>query len=219
MLRAFVLILLLANGVYFAWSQGLLKAWGFAPAEVSEPQRLTQQIRPEAIRLLRAEEVRRIEATPVAVARPPECLVAGAFDEAQTVALRRGLESTLANGGWEIEAANEPGRWIVYMGRYPNEQALAAKRAELSSLKLTFERLKDPALEPGLSLGVYVAKDEAETALATLSKRGVRTAKVLQERGEPASWQLKLAAADDALRLRLEELKPLLAGKSLRPCK
>jgi hypothetical protein len=219
MLRSFVLMLLLANGVYYAWSQGLLNAWGFAPAEVSEPQRLAQQIRPEAIRLLRADEVRRIEATPVVAPRPTECLVAGTFDEAQTVALRRGLESSLASGGWEIEAANQPGRWIVYMGRYPNEQALAAKRAELSNLKLTFGRLNDPALEPGLSLGAFTAKEEAESALAALSKRGVRTAKVLQERGEPASWQVKLAAVDDALRARLEELKPVFAGKPLRPCK
>jgi hypothetical protein len=219
MLRSFVLILLLANGIYFAWSQGLLKDWGFAPAEVSEPHRLTQQIRPEAIRLLRSDEVRRIETTPVALPRPPECLVAGGFDEAQTTALRRGLETGLPGGSWEIEATNEPGRWIVYMGRYPNEQALAAKRAELSTLKLTFERLKDPALEPGLSLGTFAAKGDAETALAALSKRGVRTAKVLQERGEPASWLLKLAAVDDALRPRLEELKPFLAGKPLRACK
>lgn len=219
MLRFFVLILLLANGIYFAWSHGLLKAWGFAPVEVSEPHRLTGQIRPEAIRLLRSEEVRRIEATPAALPRPPECLVAGVFDEAQTVALRRGLETGLPSGGWEFEAANEPGRWIVYMGPYPSVQALAAKRTELATLKLTIERLKDPALEPGLSLGTYAGKGEADAALAALNKRGVRTAKVLQERGEPASWQLKLAAADDAVRQRLEELKPLLAGKSLRACK
>ena len=46
MLRFFVLVLLLANAGYYAWSQGLLLEWGLAPASQSEPQRLAQQIRP-----------------------------------------------------------------------------------------------------------------------------------------------------------------------------
>jgi len=39
MLRLLVLLLVLANAGYFAWSQGLLAAWGFAPAATGEPQR------------------------------------------------------------------------------------------------------------------------------------------------------------------------------------
>jgi hypothetical protein len=61
MLRALVLALLLANAGYFAWTRGLLADYGFAPAAQSEPQRLTQQIRPEAMRLLTAEEARQFE--------------------------------------------------------------------------------------------------------------------------------------------------------------
>jgi hypothetical protein len=52
MLRLLVLLLILANGLYFAWSEGMLRAYGFAPAQQREPQRLTQQVRPEAIRVL-----------------------------------------------------------------------------------------------------------------------------------------------------------------------
>ncbi len=52
MLRFFVLALILMNGVYFAWSQGLLQAYGFAPAQQTEPERLLQQIRPQALQLL-----------------------------------------------------------------------------------------------------------------------------------------------------------------------
>lgn len=68
MLRLAVLLLVLANAGYFAWSQGLLAAWGFAPAATGEPQRLRQQIKPEALRILREEEVRRLasEAPPAA---------------------------------------------------------------------------------------------------------------------------------------------------------
>ena len=50
MLRLFVLLLVLANGLYFCLSQGLLRAYGFAPVVQAEPQRLAQQIRPETLR-------------------------------------------------------------------------------------------------------------------------------------------------------------------------
>jgi hypothetical protein len=64
MLRAVVLALLLANAGYFAWTYGLLADYGFAPTPQSEPQRLTQQIRPEAMRVLSPEEARQLENNP-----------------------------------------------------------------------------------------------------------------------------------------------------------
>lgn len=66
MLRLVVLLLVLANAGYFAWSQGLLAAWGLAPAVTGEPQRLRQQIKPEALRILRDNEVRRSDLQPLA---------------------------------------------------------------------------------------------------------------------------------------------------------
>jgi len=44
--RMVVLLLLLANIVFGAWSNGWLASWGWAPATESEPQRLGQQIAP-----------------------------------------------------------------------------------------------------------------------------------------------------------------------------
>jgi hypothetical protein len=51
MLRVLVLALLLANGLYFAWSQGALAVFGLVPAALGErePQRLQQQVRPEML--------------------------------------------------------------------------------------------------------------------------------------------------------------------------
>ena len=89
MLRFIVLLLVLLNGIYFAWSQGMLRAYGWAPIEQVEPQRLDQQIRPEAIRVLSAEEARRVEIAAQTPVRPPECLQAGMFDEAQFAGVRR----------------------------------------------------------------------------------------------------------------------------------
>lgn len=66
MLRLTVLALILANAAYFAWAQGLLRPWGLGPSQPPEPQRLVQQIRPEALRVIRTDEV----AAPPAEAAP-----------------------------------------------------------------------------------------------------------------------------------------------------
>ena len=53
MLRTLVVALLLANVAFFAWTQGWLDAMVGATAHAErEPQRLGQQVRPEAVRLL-----------------------------------------------------------------------------------------------------------------------------------------------------------------------
>lgn len=218
-MRLLVLVLVLLNSLYYAWSHDLLRDYGFAPARQSEPQRLAQQIRPEAIRILSPDEVRRAEPAASAAAKAPECLQAGLFDEAQVLALRKALEGALPPGSWLLDAAVEPARWIVYMGRYPTAEALARKRAELANLNLRFEPLTNPELEPGLSLGGFTTQAAANEELTALSRRGVRTARVVQERAEVRGSLLKIPAADEALRARLDEVKPALAGKPLRSCK
>ena len=221
MLRLLALVLLLANAGYFAWTHGLLADYGYAPAAQTEPQRLTQQIRPEAMQLLTAADARQLEsaATPAAPAPPaPECLQAGLFTPEQSTALRTGLESSLPVGSWTLESSVEPGRWIVYMGKYTSEDALAKKRAELRGLGVSFEALANPALAPGLSLGHYGSQAEAERELAKAATRGVRTAKVVQERPETRGQMLKLPAADAAIKAKLDTLKLQLAGKPLQAC-
>jgi hypothetical protein len=218
MLRIFVLLLLLLNGLYFAWSQGLLQELGFAPTQQREPQRLRQQIRPEALSVLTSQEARAAQAPTPAKAKPSECLQAGLFDEPQSAALRRDLESGLPTGSWTLQNTVLAGRWIVYMGKYANADELQKKRKELANLNLKFEPLGNPNLELGLSLGGYDTQGAANAALEAVSRRGVRTARVLLERAEQAGNVLRLPAVDEALRARLEELKPALAGKSLKAC-
>jgi hypothetical protein len=218
MLRLIVLVLLLLNGGYYAWSHGLLQALGFTPLQQNEPQRMTQQLNPEALRPLSEQELQTADVSPQAAAKPPVCLQAGLFNEAQSVALRRTLGSLLPAGAWLLDDAMEPGRWIVYMGKYANAAELEKKRLQLASLELKFVPLTNPALGLGLSLGGFETQAAAQAALEVFSRRGVRTARVVQEREEMRGTLLRLPAADDALRARLDELKPALAGKVLRPC-
>lgn len=145
MLRLAVLLLLLANAIYFAWSQGVLAPWGLAPAQQSEPQRLAQQIKPHAVRILGSEEASTLAAGVAGPGeRASECLQAGVFEAGQVAALRQLLEPWPA-GSWSFEPA--------------------------------------------------------------------------QENTELRGQVLKLPAVDESLRPRLEELRPALAGKNLRPCR
>jgi hypothetical protein len=219
MLRLFVLLLVLINGIYFAWSQGMLRAYGWAPVEQSEPSRLNQQIRPEAIRILTAEETRRVEIAAQTPVRPPECLQAGMFDDAQLAGLRRALEATLPAGSWLVETVVEPARWIIYMGKYSTVNAMNRRRNELNRLSIKMEPLLNPELEPGISLGGFETQAEASKALAGVQRRGARTARVTLERAEVRNNLIRIPAADDAIRAKLDELKPSLADKPLRSCR
>ncbi len=218
MLRLLALLLVLANGAYFAWSQGLLRDWGLAPAQQSEPQRLAQQIRPEALRILSPDDASRLDAATPAGAKAPECLQAGLYDDKQGAALRQAL-AALPSGAWSLDNVVEPARWIVYMGRYPDAETVSIKKAELRLRHVSFEALVNPSLEPGLSLGGFDSQEAAQQQLADLAGRGVRTARVVQERAELRGQLLRLPAVDEGLRARLEELKAALAGKALRPCR
>jgi hypothetical protein len=217
MLRLAVLLLLLANGLYYAWAEGLLLQWGLGPSQQSEPHRLAQQIRPEAIRVLSPDEARQLVAgTPAA--RPAECLQAGPFEDTAAQSLRQALASWPA-ASWTLEPVSEPGRWIVYMGKYPDAQSVERKKGELRQIGVAFEALSNPDLEPGLSLGGHPTQDAANQQLERLAARGVRTARVLQERPDQRGQRLTLPAVDDTLRPRLDELRPMLGGRSLRPCR
>lgn len=49
MARLALLVLLLANVGFFAWSHDWLRDFGLGPERQSEPQRIAQQIRPDAL--------------------------------------------------------------------------------------------------------------------------------------------------------------------------
>lgn len=216
MLRLLVLLLVLVNAAYFAFTHDLLRPYGLAPLSQREPQRVTQQVRPELVRILSADEVRSGDAQ--AATRPAECLQAGVLDEAQAAAVRQAAQDQLPAGSWLIEDVVQPSRWIIYMGRYADAQAMAKKRTELAALDLRFEPVTKPPLGYGLSLGGFDNEAAARAELAKLNQRGVRTATVVQERAEVRGAVFKVPLADAALRGLLEGLKPTLTGHPLGAC-
>jgi hypothetical protein len=153
---------------------------------------------------------------PVAASRG-ECLQAGPFSPAEADAWRKAA-SALPQGSWRLESVPVPGRWMIYMGRFADADVLAKKRIELRIRKVTVDRTNNPELEPGLSLGRFSSEDAAERVLANLNNRGVRTARVIQERPNSEIFTLRLPLVDAALHAQLARLQGALAGKPLRSC-
>lgn len=257
MLRAVIWLLLLANAVYFGWTQGYLSPLGLAPTEQTEPERLQGQIKPESLRLLNGPKAdgtsaNTSDSAPPKTSPPPPtpepsaaaadntpttadvsstsasaplapeapataCWRATGFTAEQATRLRAALEDTgLSRNSWRMDESRSGGRWVVYMGRY-NEEQLDRKRDELKQLGVTFRTLPPP-LGPGLALGTYSSEAAAELGLQDVSKKGVRTARVVQERAEASVWSLRLPTATDAQRETVAGLGPALAGKRLERC-
>jgi len=227
MLRLVAIALLLANAVYFAWTQGFLAGLGLAPIQQSEPERLNAQIEPGTLRLLngpRAEAEELAQATEAAPSGSPEvapatsCWQAGGFTAPQADALRAALGSTGLNDAlWQFSEAKSSGRWIVYMGRYNDEQ-MEKKKGELRELKIEFREVNLPTTGPGLALGTFSSEESVQQALKDVARKGVRTARAALERPESVSWTLRLPAITDEQRTSIESLGEPLAGKKLQPC-
>ncbi|MEG0538324.1 MAG: SPOR domain-containing protein [Comamonas sp.] len=229
MLRFALLVLLVANAGYLAWSQGWMATLGWTPEAQTEPYRLKQQVRPDVLSVV---------PTPPAAATPPPaasstsatepdeeilpettvCLQSENMDEAQSKKLQQVLQqSDLPSTSWEMQSSAISGRWMVYLGKFPNETALEKRRAELRTRKIGYDRAGG-SLEPGLSLGRFSSEDAATRELGQMLNQGVRGARVVQERAPQTLYALRLSHATAAQRSILQRLQPSMGGKALRAC-
>jgi hypothetical protein len=156
-------------------------------------------------------------AQPASAAPRGACLQAGPFDDKQIEAVRRAA-AALPAGGWRVEPAALSSRWMVYIGKLADADAVRAKRSELRALGVDTDR-PSAAWEPGLSLGRFSNEESAQRALTDLGRKGVHTARVVQERRDTSVWLLRLPDADPALRQQARaSLRGALGDKELRAC-
>ena len=199
MLRLLVAALLVANLLFWAWHYPpAAQALGLSGAEAGrEPERLQRQVNPQAIRLLAPGASAPRAAASAAGGESPAasgpagtgptraaalCLEAGPLsDSAAGAAARELAQAGVPAGAWVDVRRELPGRWILYMGRFADREALQKKLDELQRLSLAPTEMKSPPdLAPGLALGEFGAQVDAQARLAQLQARGVRTARVLQ---------------------------------------
>ena len=228
MLRALVVALLLANLAFFAWARGWLAPAVLPPRHAEhEPERLTAQLRPEAVTVLSAKAASAAVITAVDAARAAAavCMQAGPMAEAQLAAAETALApAQVPEGGWAREPAPPPPLWLVFAGRVPDAAARRAREAELRQLGLPFEVLQATAdLAPGLVLSRHATRLEADAALAALAppatlNPALKGTRVLALPAPPAQYWLRVAHAEADLQTRLLALPSAPLAGGFRPC-
>ncbi|OYU77705.1 MAG: hypothetical protein CFE45_30470, partial [Burkholderiales bacterium PBB5] len=164
-----VLVLLLANALLLAARHGWLG--GAGPDADREPQRVARQLHPELVTVLPESAASGAQATAT-----PRCLEAGPFGPNDAPTAERALRDTgLTAGLWEAVATDDRGRFMIYMGKYSDREAVLRKLEEIKRRQVPAEVLPEGREHgPGLHLGQYGARARAAAALAALHQRGVR---------------------------------------------
>ena len=228
MLRAMVLVLLLANAGFWAWRHGWLvplhSVIGARPEGEREPGRMARQVRPERIELLTPEAASAAQrlAAPRAVAPAPAaavCLEAGPYTAAELTAVQAALQSAWPGGTWAVrEVSGAGGRWWVVEGPFFDAEQLQLRRDELRRRGVSPEPASTPGPAPLLILSRHESREAAELEIAALAERDVQTARVVE--GAPrAARAVRVAQADAQTQALLTGL-PIerLRGKPFVPC-
>ena len=214
MLRLLVVALLAANLVFYAWTQGWLDdVIGVRATGDREPERTARQVKPELIRVLPPQS-----AASMSASAKLQCLEAGPFAADEIGGADAALPAEL-RGSVATVKLDKPGQWIVYMGKYPNRDALLKKAEELKRRNVRYDEVRSPpSLDGGLSLGRFDDRAGAERALAQFGQQGIHTARVVEVTPAGATFVLRAAAADGALAVRLSGLKADALGKGFTEC-
>lgn len=163
-LRLTFFLLLFANLIFFAWSQGHL---GTTDAG-REPQRLANQLAPEKLRITAAGEK---TATPLC--RQVTGLTAEEAEGAKQALARAGITA-------DIGVAEDAPRYWVNIPPQPNRAAADKKAVELRKLGVedfTIETADGPRRH-AVTLGLFRTEPLAREYLLGLGKRGVKSARI-----------------------------------------
>lgn len=223
MLKFIFWSLLCINGLLFAYGQGYL---GNFKGNEREPARMKSQLRPEAIKLVTADEASAAAAPKVPAKVEPAaiaCTEIGNFlpgdgkrFEAQLAALDLGERQSRRN-----VAVQEITNHIVYIAPQGSKEAAERKANELKQMGVSnyFIMSDNSALKWGISLGVFKSEAAAKSLLAALNKQGVHSARI-DGRG-PTTNRLayRFREIDADTKARLAEIKARFPQADIRSCK
>jgi sporulation related protein len=216
-MRTLFFILLLANALFFAWSQY------FSPTEAAADGVLARRNEPDKLKIVPPAEPAQLPLTQRPALSPAAmagCLEWGGFTLADYARAEKALEPLALGARLGQRRIDETAGWWVFVPSQGSRQGALKKAAELKALGLTdYYIIGEEGDSPwALSLGVFRSEQAALARLAQLREKGVRTALVgSRDTVVPRIW-LQVKGIDPALEARLKEIARQLEGSELRTC-
>lgn len=149
----------------------------------------------------------------------PGCLEAGPFNAQQFGAVEALLQLSLPAGSWTHVRNERPSLWMVYVGKFADAESMTRRQDELRRLKVEFEILRAPGeLVPGLSLGRFEVRGNANNLLEQLAQRGVRAARVIEVPAAGSTHLVRIERPTSAVMAQLSGLRADVLGRGFQPC-
>jgi hypothetical protein len=212
-MRAAVLLLILVNVALFAFA----KAYRVAQ---SEPGRLDEQVEPQRIRLLSAQEVAALAPSKVA-ALPDVCVEWGPFAESDRMRAQADLEPLgLGQLLSQRPVFADSGYW-VNLGAIPTRAAAERRVGELRGQGISDVSVVDFGRgQFTVSLGVFRSQSTATSRAETLAAQGVLGTHVEPRQQGPAQAMIVVRDPPQPVVARLKELQLRYSGTDLKvgPC-
>jgi len=182
-MRSFVFLLILANLMFFAWTQGVLGVSSNSEAFRTQQQLLAKQVTVVA-RDVPPPETSNTEAAVKTVENKPvdTCIVLSDWPSATADQLQARLADKFsAFKVSRTQAASSTGYW-VFIPPLANKKDVDSKVADLRKFGVTefFVVQESGANNRAISLGVFSGKDAATAFLEKLRTKGVKSAKVAE---------------------------------------
>lgn len=205
-MRLAFLVLLLVNLALFLGYQGQTEAG-------REPERLQRQIEPERLRIVSGTGG-------VAPELSLACKRVEWLSAAELEAFQKSGLAKLAD--WEFRQFQHQPELVhgVVLPQLPSRAAAEKKKAELRQLGVNEGQIiEDAPLGPFmLSLAVFRSQPLAEEFLQSMTKKGVRSARLVKRELPVEKYALEVRAPAGALTRKLPDLLLPLANASLTDC-
>jgi hypothetical protein len=225
-MRTLFLLLLLANLGFFAWTRFL-----GGDGEQRDPRPLKQQVAADQVRILSARELgapipakpeaaRGDAPKPAADAESRACVEWGSFTVTEAARAEKALEPLALGARLTQRRIEEVAGWWVYIAPQGNRQTAAKKALELKAIGIEdyFILLEEGRWRWAISLGVFKSEEAANSRLATLRAKGVRTALLGQRETQVQKVLFQVRGVDAAAAARLGELAQSFSGSELKDC-
>ena len=214
-MRAFVFLLILANLLFLAWTQGYFGASSDPDALRVQQQLLADQVKVVARDEFPAEPGAKPEKLVKTEEKKPEdvCLLVAELPAADAAR----VEGLLAEKWPAFKAvrtvAEASASYWVFIPPLDTKQDVDKKTAELKKFNVPeFFVVQDSGPNNrAISLGLFSSKEAATARLEVLRAKGIKSAKVAERTSKPTSISLDITGPEtqaDAIRQSLADLLP-----------